>query len=63
MKQFLILICVFCYVMARNPRPWELIGGINPDFEDFMPPTPIVSEGNDGEFAVDNYPRRFCLCQ
>ena len=56
MKQFLILLCVFCSVIARNPRPWELLGGMNPDFEDFIPPTPIVSEGNSGESAVDNYP-------
>ena len=58
MKQLLILLCVFCSVIARNPRPWELLGGMNPDFEDFIPPTPIVSEGNSGESAVDNYPRR-----
>ena len=49
----LALILCFVCVTVNALTPSEVVGGMNPSFGSFVPPTPVV--GGDG--TVDNYPR------
>lgn len=56
---FVLLVSV---IVSANPQPHELVGGMNPEFGDFLPPTPIVNTSGTGDASVDNYPRMSFLC-
>ena len=58
MNSFILVSLLFCIAICGNPRPQDLVGGLNPDFGDFKPATPIVTN-SEGDPTVSNYPRTF----
>lgn len=57
MNCFVTLAIILSLAVARNPAPYELVGGMNPEYGSFIPPTPIVKTDESGQGYVDNYPR------
>ena len=57
MNSFVTLAIILSLAVARNPTPYELVGGMNPDYGSFIPSTPIVKKDESGQGYVDNYPR------
>ncbi|KAM7456855.1 hypothetical protein BLSTO_02384 [Blastocystis sp. subtype 1] len=56
MNSFVTLAIVLSLAVARNPTPYELVGGMNPDYGSFIPSTPIVKKDESGQGYIDNYP-------
>ena len=57
MNSFVTLAIILSIAVARNPAPYELVGGMNPEYGSFIPPAPIVKKDESGQGYVDNYPR------
>lgn len=57
MNVFVPFAIILAMAAARNPTPYELVGGMNPDYGSFIPPTPLVQKDESGQGYVDNYPR------
>ena len=57
MNSLVALAVLFSIATARNPYPYELVGGLNPDYGTYIPPTPVVKVDEEGQGSVDNYPR------
>ena len=57
MNFFIPFVVVLTVAVARHPTPYELVGGMNPDYGSFIPSTPIVKKDESGQGYVDNYPR------
>ena len=49
----LVTLCLMFIITVNALTPSEAVGGMNPSFGSFIPPTPVVN--SDG--SVDNYPR------
>lgn len=57
MKFSIVFVLLVSAIASAGPQPHELVGGMNPEFGNFIPPTPIVQTSGTGDASVDNYPR------
>ena len=56
MNALLIVAAMFSAVSA-SMTPVEVVGGMNPNFEGFVPGAPVVNPNDGSNAYVDNYPR------
>ena len=56
MNTLLIVAAIFSAVCA-SITPVEVVGGMNPNFEGFVPGAPVVNPNDGSNAYVDNYPR------
>ena len=57
MRSVIVLFYIFSFATAVLQRPSDYFGGLNPDFGDFIPATPIVRVNESSEAYIENYPR------
>ena len=54
---YLLLVAAILSIVSASIKPVDVIGGMNPNYQGFVPGAPVVNP-NDGSTAyVDNYPR------
>ena len=54
----LLLVAIIISTVSASVKPVDIIGGMNPSFEGFVPGAPVVNPNDGSNAYVDNYPRK-----
>lgn len=54
----LLLVAAIISTVSASVKPVDIVGGMNPNFQGFVPGAPVVNPNDGSNAYVDNYPRK-----